>query len=196
MIKVGLTGSIGMGKSTVADMFKSFGYPVFDADKAVHDLYESGGAGINIIKSFYPAAVINSAVNRDKLRSYIIENPDKIRELESLIHPLVKKLRDDFLKTNQNEELLVFDIPLLFETGLNKTMDITVVVSAPYHVQHKRVMSREGMTERIFSELLAKQISDDEKKTMADIVIKTDESLNMTKIKVKDLISSLGIRVN
>lgn len=196
MIKVGLTGSIGMGKSTVADMFKSFGYPVFDADKAVHDLYESGGAGINIIKSFYPAAVINSAVNRDKLRSYIIENPDKIRELESLIHPLVKKLRDDFLKINQNKELLVFDIPLLFETGLNKTMDITVVVSAPYHVQHKRVMSREGMTERIFSELLAKQISDDEKKTMADIVIKTDESLNMTKSKVKDFISSLGIRVN
>ena len=196
MIKVGLTGSIGMGKSTVADMFKSFGYPVFDADKAVHDLYESGGAGINIIKSFYPAAVINSAVNRDKLRSYIIENPDKIRELEGLIHPLVKKLRDDFLKINQNKELIVFDIPLLFETGLNKTMDITVVVSAPYHVQHKRVMSREGMTERIFSELLAKQISDDEKKTMADIVIKTDESLNMTKIKVKDLISSLGIRVN
>ena len=196
MIKVGLTGSIGMGKSTVADMFKSFGYPVFDADKAVHDLYESGGAGINIIKSFYPAAVVNSAVNRDKLRSYIIENPDKIRELEGLIHPLVKKLRDDFLKINQNKELIVFDIPLLFETGLNKTMDITVVVSAPYHVQHKRVMSREGMTERIFSELLAKQISDDEKKTMADIVIKTDESLNMTKIKVKDLISSLGIRVN
>ena len=196
MIKVGLTGSIGMGKSTVADMFKSFGYPVFDADKAVHDLYERGGAGINIIKSFYPAAVINSAVNRDKLRSYIIENPDKIRELEGLIHPLVKKLRDDFLKINQNKELIVFDIPLLFETGLNKTMDITVVVSAPYHVQHKRVMSREGMTERIFSELLAKQISDDEKKTMADIVIKTDESLNMTKSKVKDLISSLGIRVN
>jgi len=196
VIKVGLTGSIGMGKSTVADMFKSFGYPVFDADKAVHNLYERGGAGINIIKSFYPAAVINSAVNRDKLRSYIIENPDKIRELEGLIHPLVKKLRDDFLKINQNKELIVFDIPLLFETGLNKTMDITVVVSAPYHVQHKRVMSREGMTERIFSELLAKQISDDEKKTMADIVIKTDESLNMTKSKVKDLISSLGIRVN
>ena len=196
MIKVGLTGSIGMGKSTVADMFKGFGYSVFDADKAVHDLYEKGGEGINIIKSFYPAAVINSAVDREILRSYIVENPDKIRELETLIHPLVKKLRDDFLKANQNKELLVFDIPLLFETGLNKTMDITVVVSAPYHVQHKRVMSREGMTEKIFSGLLAKQISDDEKKTMADIVIKTDESLNMTKSKVKDLISSLGVKVN
>ena len=196
MIKVGLTGSIGMGKSTVADMFKNFGCPVFDADKAVHGLYEKGGAGIDIIKSFYPAAVVNSAVDREILRSYIAENPDKIRELETFIHPLVKKLRDDFLKINQNKELLVFDIPLLFETGLNKTMDITVVVSAPYHVQHKRVMSREGMTERIFSELLAKQISDDEKKTMADIVIKTDESLNMTKSKVKDFISSLGIRVN
>ena len=196
MIKVGLTGSIGMGKSTVADMFKNFGYPVFDADKAVHDLYEKGGAGIGIIKSFYPAAVVNSAVDREVLRSYLVENPDKIRDLEILIHPLVKKLRDDFLKANQNKELLVFDIPLLFETGLNKTMDITVVVSAPYHVQHKRVMLREGMTEKIFSGLLAKQISDDEKKTMADIVIKTDESLNMTKSKVKDFISSLGIRVN
>ena len=196
MIKVGLTGSIGMGKSTVADMFKNFGYPVFDADKAVHDLYEKGGAGIDIIKSFYPAAVVNSAVDREILRSYIVENPDKIRELEILIHPLVKKLRDDFLKTNQNKELLVFDIPLLFETGLNRNMDITVVVSAPYHVQHKRVMSREGMTEKIFSGLLAKQISDDEKKTMADIVIKTDESLNMTKSKVKEFISSLGVKVN
>jgi dephospho-CoA kinase len=196
VIKVGLTGSIGMGKSTVADMFKNFGCPVFDADKAVHGLYEKGGAGIDIIKSFYPAAVVNSAVDREILRSYIAENPDKIRELETLIHPLVKKLRDDFLKTNQNKELLVFDIPLLFETGLNKNMDITVVVSAPYHVQHKRVMSREGMTEKIFSGLLAKQIGDDEKKTMADIVIKTDESLNMTKSKVKEFISSLGVKVN
>ena len=196
MIKVGLTGSIGMGKSTVADMFKNFGCPVFDADKAVHGLYEKGGAGIDIIKSFYPAAVVNSAVDREILRSYIAENPDKIRELETLIHPLVKKLRDDFLKTNQNKELLVFDIPLLFETGLNKNMDITVVVSAPYHVQHKRVMSREGMTEKIFSGLLAKQIGDDEKKTIADIVIKTDESLNMTKSKVKEFISSLGVKVN
>ena len=196
MIKVGLTGSIGMGKSTVADMFKNFGCPVFDADKAVHGLYEKGGAGIDIIKSFYPAAVVNSAVDREILRSYIAENPDKIRELETFIHPLVKKLRDDFLKTNQNKELLVFDIPLLFETGLNKNMDITVVVSAPYHVQHKRVMSREGMTEKIFSGLLAKQISNDEKKTMADIIIKTDESLNITKSKVKEFISSLGIKVN
>lgn len=196
MIKVGLTGSIGMGKSTVADMFKNFGCPVFDADKAVHGLYEKGGAGIEIIKSFYPAAVVNSAVDREILRSFIAENPDKIRELETLIHPLVKKLRDDFLKTNQNKELLVFDIPLLFETGLNKNMDITVVVSAPYHVQHKRVMSREGMTEKIFSGLLAKQISNDEKKTMADIIIKTDESLNITKSKVKEFISSLGVKVN
>lgn len=196
MIKVGLTGSIGMGKSTVADMFKNFGCPVFDADKAVHGLYEKGGAGIDIIKSFYPAAVVNSAVDREILRSYIAENPDKIRELETLIHPLVKKLRDDFLKTNQNKELLVFDIPLLFETGLNKNMDITVVVSAPYHVQHKRVMSREGMTEKIFSGLLAKQISNDEKKTMADIIIKTDESLNITKSKVKEFISSLGVKAN
>ena len=196
MIKVGLTGSIGMGKSTVADMFKNFGCPVFDADKVVHGLYEKGGAGIDIIKSFYPAAVVNSAVDREILRTYIAENPDKIRELETLIHPLVKKLRDDFLKTNQNKELLVFDIPLLFETGLNKNMDITVVVSAPYHVQHKRVMSREGMTEKIFSGLLAKQISNDEKKTMADIIIKTDESLNITKSKVKEFISSLGVKVN
>ena len=196
MIKVGVTGSIGMGKSTVADMFKNFGCPVFDADKAVHGLYEKGGAGIDIIKSFYPAAVVNSAVDREILRSYIAENPDKIRELETFIHPLVKKLRDDFLKTNQNKELLVFDIPLLFETGLNKNMDITVVVSAPYHVQHKRVMSREGMTEKIFSGLLAKQISNDEKKTMADIIIKTDESLNITKSKVKEFISSLGVKVN
>jgi len=196
VIKVGLTGSIGMGKSTVADMFKNFGCPVFDADKAVHGLYEKGGAGIDIIKSFYPAAVVNSAVDREILRSYIAENPDKIRELETFIHPLVERLRDDFLKTNQNKELLVFDIPLLFETGLNKNMDITVVVSAPYHVQHKRVMSREGMTEKIFSGLLAKQISNDEKKTMADIIIKTDESLNITKSKVKEFISSLGVKFN
>ena len=196
MIKVGLTGSIGMGKSTVANMFKNHGCPVFDADQAVHALYKKGGAAINAIKSFYPAAVDDNSVNRERLRSYIVENPDRIDELEALIHPLVGEARDNFLKMNKNKNILVFDVPLLFETGLNKIMDIIVVVSAPYHIQHKRVMSREGMTEKIFSGLLAKQISNDDKKSMADIVIKTDDSLETTDNQVKDFISSLGIKVN
>ncbi|MDB4844232.1 dephospho-CoA kinase [Hellea sp.] len=196
MIKVGLTGSIGMGKSTVANMFKNYGFPVFDADKVVHDLYKKGGAAINTIKNFYPEAVINNTVNREILRSFIGENPDKIGELESLIHPLVGAERDGFLKTNKNKEILVFDVPLLFETGLNKIMDIVVVVSAPYHIQYERVLSREGMTEKIFKGLLAKQLSDDAKKSMADIVIKTDDSLKTTNNQVKEFISSLGIKVN
>ena len=194
--KVGLTGSIGMGKSTVANMFKNYGFPVFDADKVVHDLYKKGGAAINTIKNFYPEAVINNTVNREILRSFIVENPDKIGELESLIHPLVGAERDGFLKTNKNKEILVFDVPLLFETGLNKIMDIVVVVSAPYHIQYERVLSREGMTEKIFKGLLAKQLSDDAKKSKADIVIKTDDSLKTTNNQVKEFISSLGIKVN
>ena len=172
MIKVGLTGSIGMGKSTVANMFKNYGFPVFDADKVVHDLYKKGGAAINTIKNFYPEAVINNTVNREILRSFIVENPDKIGELESLIHPLVGAERDSFLKTNKNKEILVFDVPLLFETGLNKIMDIVVVVSAPYHIQLERVLSREGMTEKIFEGLLAKQLSDDEKKVWLILLLK------------------------
>ena len=196
MIKVGLTGSIGMGKSTVANMFKNYGFPVFDADKVVHDLYKKGGAAINTIKNFYPEAVINNTVNREILRSFIVENPDKIGELESLIHPLVGAERDGFLKTNKNKEILVFDVPLLFETGLNKIMDIVVVVSAPYHIQYERVLSREGMTEKIFKGLLSKQLSDDAKKSKADIVIKTDDSLKTTNNQVKEFISSLGIKVN
>jgi dephospho-CoA kinase len=196
VIKVGLTGSIGMGKSTVANMFKNHGCPVFDADKVVHDLYKKGGAAINTIKNFYPEAVINNTVNRESLRSFIVENPDKIGELESLIHPLVGAERDGFLKINKNKEILVFDVPLLFETGLNKIMDIVVVVSAPYHIQHERVLSREGMTEKLFKGLLSKQLSDDEKKSMADIVIKTDRSLKTTNNQVKEFISSLGIKVN
>jgi len=177
VIKVGLTGSIGMGKSTVANMFKNHGFPVFDADKVVHDLYKKGGAAINTIKNFYPEAVINNTVNREILRSFIVENPDKIGELESLIHPLVGAERDGFLKTNKN-------------------MDIVVVVSAHYHIQYERVLSREGMTEKIFKGLLAKQLSDDAKKSMADIVIKTDDSLKTTNNQVKEFISSLGIKVN
>jgi len=194
VIKVGLTGSIGMGKSTTANMFKHYGCPIFDADQTVHRLYSRGGRAINQIKKFYPEAIVNESISREKLRDYIVKNPEKLEILEGLIHPLVSEAREDFLIANKDKAVLVFDVPLLFETGLNKTMDINIVVTAPHHVQYERVMSREGMTETTFKEILAKQMTDDKKRTLADIIITTDKSLEDTKNQVfKFLLSIEGI---
>jgi dephospho-CoA kinase len=183
-----------MGKSTTANMFKHYGCPVFDADQTVHRLYSRGGRAINQIKFFYPEAIVNDSISREKLRDYIVKNPEKLEILEGLIHPLVSEAREDFLIANKDKAVLVFDVPLLFETGLNKTMDINIVVTAPHHVQYERVMSREGMTETTFKEILAKQMTDDKKRTLADIIITTDKSLEDTKNQVfKFLLSIEGI---
>ncbi|MHC0052030.1 dephospho-CoA kinase [Actibacterium sp. D379-3] len=170
---LGLTGSIGMGKSTTAAMFATAGLPVWDADAAVHRLYAQGGAAVPLMAKLYPPAVIGGAVSRDALKRWIAQDPTALRRIEQLIHPLVAQDRADFIADHAGDDIVVLDIPLLFETGAQDQMDATLVVTAPPEVQRARVLARGTMTEAQFETILAKQVPDAEKRARADYVIET-----------------------
>ena len=173
MIKIGLTGSIGMGKSTTAKMFADEGIPVWDADAAVSRLYASDGAATNAIRAIAPEAVDEDGVNKDMLKILIRRNSKFLKGLEAIVHPLVASDRDSFLNKHQSDEIVLLDIPLLFENGSEDQMDIVVVVSAPVDVQRHRVMSRGSMDEDTFNLILSKQMPDAEKRKRAAYVIET-----------------------
>ena len=183
MISIGLTGSIGMGKSTVASMFADFGAAVWNADGAVHRLYAAGGAGVGPVGAAFPEAVVNGAVDRKKLGSLVLASPEALRRLEAIVHPLVAEDRVEFLKDAEEKGALaaVLDIPLLFETGAEDAFDIVIVVSAPADVQRARVLARPAMTEEKLDAILAQQIPDAEKRRRADYVISTGQSLEATR---------------
>ncbi len=193
MIILGLTGSIGMGKTTTAKMFAEESCPVFDADAAVHSLYARGGKAVPLIRAVFPDAVRNGAVERAVLGKHMRADSLNLKVLESFIHPWVADLRADFMKgARENKaDIVVFDVPLLFETGGDKQVDYTIVVSAPAETQKQRVMSREGMTEELFQMLLARQMSDEEKRKRADFIISTAISLSDTREQVQSLLSKL-----
>ena len=191
MIIIGLTGSIGMGKSTTAEMFKAEGCPVFDADAAVHSLYAKGGKAVPIIKSVFPDAVIGAAVDRKVLGKHMRADSLQLKVLESFIHPLVGELRAEFFKVNKDADIVVFDIPLLFETGADKVIQHIVVVTAPASVQRDRVLVREGMTTELFESLLARQIPDPEKRKRAHTLIFTDKGLENAREQVQTLLENL-----
>ncbi|MEZ5777083.1 MAG: dephospho-CoA kinase [Paracoccaceae bacterium] len=172
---LGLTGSIGMGKSTTAAMFAEEGIPVWDADAAVHRLYSSGGAGTSAIAKLNPEAISEGAVDRGKLKAWIAGDAGRLREVEAVVHPLVAADRAEFVARAQaaGEGLVVLDIPLLFETGADRGMDATLVVTAPAEVQRSRVLSRPGMTESQLEVILARQMPDAEKQSRATYVIET-----------------------
>ena len=192
---LGLTGSIGMGKSTVARMIREEGIPVWDADGAVHRLYARGGAGVTQIEALRPEAVRDGEVSRPALRAWIAEDPGALERIEKAIHPLVAADRADFLAGADaaDEPLVVLDIPLLFETGGEHYVDAVLVVTAPPELQRERVLARPGITEADLERMLAKQMSDAEKRARADYIIQSIE-LEATRQSVRALIRHLRER--
>lgn len=188
-VKLGLTGSIGMGKSTTAAIFVEEGCELWDADAAVHRLYAKGGAAVEPMRAAFPGAVIDDAVSRDALKAVISSDPAALQEIEKIVHPLVAQDRSTFIAT-ATADILVFDIPLLFETGGNVAMDVTVVVSAPPDVQKARVLERGTMSEAQFEQIRAKQMPDDEKRRRADHVIITD-TIEHAKAQVQSILRQI-----
>ncbi|RAI03393.1 dephospho-CoA kinase [Acuticoccus sediminis] len=175
MRTVGLTGSIGMGKSTTAALFRAAGDPVYDSDAAVHRLYAAGGAAVEPVGAAFPGTIFDGAIDRAVLREMVLGDPHAMARLEAIVHPLVRAEQDAFLAAAREgrARLAVLDVPLLFETGRNRSVDAVVVVSAPADVQRTRVLARPGMTEAAFKAILAKQTPDAEKRAGAHFVIDT-----------------------
>ena len=188
---LGLTGSIGMGKSTTAQMFTDEGLPVWDADATVHRLYQPGQTAALAIAVLFPTAIDpDGQVDRATLRALIQTDPRVLDRLNAAVHPLVAADRAQFLVANETAEIVLLDIPLLYETGLDRACDAVVVVSAPPEVQRERVLSRGAMTEAEFQTILARQLPDAEKRARADYVISTT-SLEAARQAVKDVLASI-----
>lgn len=185
--KLGLTGSIGMGKSTTAQMFAELGCAVWDADAAVHGLYGKGGAAVPPIMATFEGVVENGAVSRCKLKALILQDPNVLKKIEQIVHPLVASDREKFLDAT-TEDIAVFDIPLLFETGGNIGMDAVVCVSVKPQLQKKRVMERGTMTENQFLSITEKQLPNDEKCARSDYVVNT-ETLAGARAQVQKIVS-------
>lgn len=193
IMRLGLTGSIGMGKSTVGKMFEKQGIPVYNVDAEIHKLYEPGGEAVAPIKAQFPDAVINGRVDRPSLSKIVVGNEEAIKRLEAIVHPLVGIDRSGFIsKAEQNGAwLVVLDVPLIFETGGEKNFDKIAVVSAPKDVQRQRVLARDDVSEEKFEAILARQLPDAQKRERADFVIYTDCSEQETCQQVEDLILKL-----
>ncbi|WP_310534870.1 dephospho-CoA kinase [Novosphingobium sp.] len=188
---LGLTGSIGMGKSAVAAMFAGLGVPVFDADKAVHELQGPGGPLLPAIEAAFPGTTGPDGVDRQKLGAAVFGDAPALARLEAIVHPAVAAMRRQFLHDMAHEPLVVFDIPLLFEKGSNAGVDAVLVVSAGPEAQRARVLARPGMTEEKFERILGLQVPDAEKRARADFVIDTGVSLAETRHAVQALVHAL-----
>lgn len=193
MIKLALTGSIGMGKSTVARMFEAAGVPVFDADAEVRTLQADDAPMLDKIQSAFPGTVRHGALDRDKLAAAVLGRPGELKRLEALIHPAVRAARDRFIAEHANAPALLFDIPLLFESGGQAEFDKVIVVSAPPQVQRARVLQRPGMNDAKLDAVLGHQMPDAEKRRRADFVVDTGCDLSTTEGQVRDIIACLGI---
>ncbi len=190
MLKVGLTGSMAAGKSTVADMFARFGVPVFSADDAVHALYAPGGAAVAPVLALFPeAADGRGGVDRAALAGIIRERADALPRLEAIVHPLVEQARKAFLAdaAHAGAPCVIFEIPLLFETGAEAGLDVIIAVTAPEAQRRARALRRLGMSEEKFAHLQGRQLSDTEKCTRADFIIDTSGSLEDTRRQVRDI---------
>jgi dephospho-CoA kinase len=193
MFVLGLTGSLGMGKSATAKMFAEEGVPVHDADVAVHRLYEAEATPL--IEAAFPGTTGGGKVDRDKLAQRVLGDAAAIKKLETIVHPLVRNSEEKFLVEAERKgaAVAVLDIPLLFETGGDNRCDAVIVVSAPSDVQHARVFERSGMTEQKFAAILAKQMSDAEKRKRADFVVDTSKGFDAARAQVRDILARVAI---
>ena len=193
MIRIGLTGSIGMGKSTTAAMFREAGLPVYDADAAVADLYLKGGSAVAPLEAAFPGVTRDGAVDREALRQRVLGDDAAMAKLNSVVHPLLGQDRIDFFTkaTASGADMVVLDIPLLFETGGEINMDAVVVVSAPEDQQRKRVLAREGMTPERLEAILARQWPDAEKRARAHFVVDTGLGLDAARAQVADIVATM-----
>lgn len=186
--KLGITGSIGMGKTQTAEFFRQEGVPVWDADKTVHELYKNGEKGYNAIKAISSSLVNEYEVDRKKLLNYVTENKKILSLVEKQIHPLLKENQKLFIESKTHHKILVFDIPLLFEKNNYWWLDATLVVRANEKEQRKRVLERRKMSMKQFNYVNSKQISTDEKCKLADFIVDTDKGFSHAKIQVKEII--------
>jgi len=193
MITLGLTGSIGMGKSTTAAMFRTAGIPVYDADAAVAEIYLKGGAAVEPLEATFPGVTRDGAVDREALRQRVLGDDEAMAKLNAVVHPLLGKDRLAFFAKAQADkaDLVVLDIPLLFETGGERNMNAVAVVSAPADQQRQRVLAREGMTPERLDAILARQLPDAEKRARADFVIDTGRGLEAAEAQVSAVIAEV-----
>jgi dephospho-CoA kinase len=190
---IGLTGSIGMGKSTTAAMFRDLGIPVYDADAAVHDLYDQGGAAVEPVGEAFPGVVKDGRVDREELRKRVLGQPDELKRLNAIVHPLVGRDRVGFFKAaeEQGADMVVLDVPLLYETGGDANVEAVVVVSAPPEMQRERVLARPGMTPERLDAILAQQMADAEKRARAHYVVDTGCGLEAAREQVAAIVADL-----
>jgi dephospho-CoA kinase len=193
MIRIALTGSIGMGKSTVARMFEAAGVPVFDADAVVRALQGPGGDLVEKIGEMFPGCVRSGTLDRECLAAIVLADRDKLSILERIVHPAVREARENFVSQHPGAPALVFEIPLLFETGGEGEFDKVVVVSAPAGVQRARVLQRPGMSEARLDSILERQLPDEEKRARADFVVDTGTDLSTTESQVRDILACFGV---
>ena len=189
MIKIGLTGSMGMGKTTTGKVFEKLGCAVWDADKTTHKLYSKGGKAVTAVAKLFPSSVENGSISRSKLKVLLSNAPDKLKVLEKAVHPLVLEDRQNF-QNNTKKEIVVFDIPLLFEIGADKDMHKTVCVFTSYENQLERLMNRSHGSEQYFKELLSKQMPSNEKCERSDYVIETSTLTSVEK-RVKEILKDI-----
>jgi dephospho-CoA kinase len=193
LILIGLTGSIGMGKSTTAAMFRELGVPVYDADAAVRDLYEQGGAAVEPVGEAFPGVVSDGRIDREALRQAVLGNPEALQRLNAIVHPLVGRDRVGFFARADAEgaDMVVLDIPLLFETGGHANVDAVVVASAPPAMQRERVLARPGMTPDRLDAILAQQMADADKRARAHFVVDTSRGLEPAREQVAEIIATM-----
>jgi len=194
MIVIGLTGSIGMGKSETARMFAEQGVPVCESDAIVHRLYEKDGAAVAPVAAAFPDMRDDGGIDREKLSRHLAANAEDFARLEAIVHPLVRAEQENFLKDarKRNVRFAVLDIPLLFETGRDRDVDRIVVVSAPAEVQRRRVLARPGMDEAKFAAILARQVPDAEKRARADFIVDSAHGFDHARRQVRDIIAALS----